>query len=263
MDLRVANPPLSEPDAQILCATPRTIALRFSSNTLKTIVLVTYTYDNIKGRELQLICCYESWRQDFPIRLSKMDSNNVVCGTSSVLRTQTSQWRLLLLCGEHVSMKPSQESHAAILIVNLQDGHVYIVVVFPFKFLLPCMILFKMIVIWNITEAMKHVSDSSNNSSSGISHSYLGDFQAVYVQGDLNELVRDLAFSQEATKIFAEILVSCVSKHRVLDSETKIIFYRNRYKELVHYLMKTVLRLQQHPRPSVSVYIPWIQYGNQ
>lgn len=51
----------------------------------------------------------------------------------------------------------------------------------------------------NIIEAMGYVCDSSSNSSSRISHSYLGDFQTVnvtfYVKGELKDLVRDLALS--------------------------------------------------------------------
>ena len=50
-------------------------------------------------------------------------------------------------------------------------------------------------------------------------------------QGQLNELVRDLALSQEATKILAYLL----STHKVLDFKTKKTFYCHRDEVLKVY----------------------------
>ena len=86
----------------------------------------------------------------------------------------------------------------------------------------------------SIAEAMDEGSDSSSSSSS-IHDSYLEDFQTakvkLFTQGQLNDLVRDLALSKEA----AEILASRLSDHRVLDSDAKITFYRSRDEELIRY----------------------------
>lgn len=83
------------------------------------------------------------------------------------------------------------------------------------------------------TETMDEGSDSSGSISSF--DTYLGDFQTakvkLFTQKHLNDLVRDLALSKEA----AEILASRLSEHRVLDSEAKITFYRNRDKEFIQY----------------------------
>ena len=66
-------------------------------------------------------------------------------------------------------------------------------------------------------------------------------------QGQLNDLVRDLALSKET----AEILASHFSEHRVLDSEAKITFYRRREGELIRYFSEEEnFVLWQHPRPS-------------
>ena len=82
------------------------------------------------------------------------------------------------------------------------------------------------------TETMNEGSDTSSISSLD---TYVGDFQTaevkLFTQKHLNDLVRDLALSKEA----AEILASRLSEHRVLDSEAKITFYRNRDKEFIQY----------------------------
>lgn len=86
---------------RVWCTNPvcnsKKMALRVSSNILNTIVRVLYTNDSIKARELELICCYQSCKKDFPIRLSKMKSINVVCGNSCMLRAQTSSWRFCVV----------------------------------------------------------------------------------------------------------------------------------------------------------------------
>ena len=45
-----------------------------------------------------------------------------------------------------------------------------------------------------------------------------------FSQSQLNDLVRDLALSKEAS----EVLASCLSEHGILDSKTKITFYCHR-----------------------------------
>lgn len=86
----------------------------------------------------------------------------------------------------------------------------------------------------NIAKAM----DEASNSSS-IYHLHLGDFQAAkvkpFTQCELNDLVRDLALSKEAS----EILGSHLSEHCVRESEVKITFCSNRDKECVRYFAIT------------------------
>lgn len=78
--------------------------------------------------------------------------------------------------------------------------------------------------------------DETCNSSSNNHHSYLRNIQTaevkLFIQGELNNFVSDLALSKEA----AEILGSHLREYRVLDPEAKITFYRNRDRGLVHYL---------------------------
>lgn len=74
-----------------------------------------------------------------------------------------------------------------------------------------------------IAETMDEGSGSSSSSSS-IHDSYLRDFPTakvkLFTQGQLNDLVRDLALS----KVAAEILGSRLSEQRVLNSDSKITF---------------------------------------
>lgn len=82
--------------------------------------------------------------------------------------------------------------------------------------------------------------DEACNSSSCIHHSYLRNIQTaevkLFIQGELNDSVSDLALSKEA----AEILGSHFSDYRVLDSEAKITFYHKRDEEFVILEKKTL-----------------------
>ena len=80
-----------------------------------------------------------------------------------------------------------------------------------------------------VAEAMDEGSDSSDNSS--IIQYFQTSKVQLFTQGQLNDMVRDLALSKEA----AEILASSLSEHRVLDAEAKILFYRNRDEKLICY----------------------------
>ena len=53
-------------------------------------------------------------------------------------------------------------------------------------------------------------------------------------QGQVNDLVLDLGLSKEAS----EILALRLDEHNILDSQTKITFYRDRDKVLIHYFTK-------------------------
>ena len=54
-----------------------------------------------------------------------------------------------------------------------------------------------------------------------------------FSQGQLNDLVRDLNLSKESS----ELLASHLGEHGVLDSGTKITFYRNRDDLLLRFLL--------------------------
>ena len=54
--------------------------------------------------------------------------------------------------------------------------------------------------------------------------------QKPFSQGQLNDLVRDLYLSKE----LCETLASRLGEHGILDSETKITFYRDRHGLLIH-----------------------------
>ena len=54
-----------------------------------------------------------------------------------------------------------------------------------------------------------------------------------FSQGQLNDLVRDLNLSKESS----ELLASCLGEHGVLDSGTKITFYRNWDEFLLRFLL--------------------------
>ena len=55
-----------------------------------------------------------------------------------------------------------------------------------------------------------------------------------FTQDQLNDLIRDLALSKKA----AEVLASRLNEHGILDSETKITFYRHREEGLSDYFVK-------------------------
>ena len=55
-----------------------------------------------------------------------------------------------------------------------------------------------------------------------------------FSQSQLNDLVRDLALSKEAS----EVLASLLSEHGILDFKTKITFYRHRDEALSDYFTK-------------------------
>ena len=57
-----------------------------------------------------------------------------------------------------------------------------------------------------------------------------------FSQSQLNDLVRDLALSKETS----EVLASRLSKHGILDSKTKITFYRTGMKRLLIILLKKI-----------------------
>lgn len=104
-------------------------------------------------------------------------------------------------------------SHVTILILNLQDSHFHIVVMFHSSFYF---------LVWSWLRWW-HYNYCSSNSSSSISiyHLYLGDFQIkkikLFTQRELNALIRNLALSKEV----AEILGSHLSEHHVLDTVVK------------------------------------------
>ena len=54
-----------------------------------------------------------------------------------------------------------------------------------------------------------------------------------FTQGQLNDLVHDLGLSKEASEILASRL-----EHNILDSQTKITFYRDTDEVLIQYLPK-------------------------
>ena len=74
-------------------------------------------------------------------------------------------------------------------------------------------------------------SNISSSSSMAAAASSLSAKPKPFVQGPLNDLVRDLGLSEELSKI----LVSCLNEHGILDSETKITFYRDRDDLLIHF----------------------------
>ncbi|KAI6648704.1 hypothetical protein LOD99_7930 [Oopsacas minuta] len=80
------------------------------------------------------------------------------------------------------------------------------------------------------TEVIDESSDSTYSSNS-----YNGLLQISkaepFTQGQLNDLVRDLGLSKDAS----EILASRLSEHHVLHSEAKITYYRCRDEELIRY----------------------------
>ena len=79
-----------------------------------------------------------------------------------------------------------------------------------------------------LLEAINHTnnSDSSISSSSSMAaaSSSLSATPKPFSQGQLNDLVRDLDLCKESS----EILASRLDKHGILDSGTKITFYRDK-----------------------------------
>ena len=55
-----------------------------------------------------------------------------------------------------------------------------------------------------------------------------------FSQGQLKDIVRDLNLSEESV----EILASRLGEHGILDSETKITFFRNRDNLLLRFLVR-------------------------
>ena len=76
-------------------------------------------------------------------------------------------------------------------------------------------------------------SDSSISSSSSMAAgaSLLSTKPKPFSQGQLNNQVRDLGLSQKSS----EILASCLGEHGILDSATKIAFYRDRGDSLIRF----------------------------
>ena len=78
-----------------------------------------------------------------------------------------------------------------------------------------------------LLEAMEDSSSSSSDygsTSMAAEVSSLSTNPKPFSQGQLNDLVRDLNLSKESS----ELLESRLGEHGVLDSGTKIIFYRNK-----------------------------------
>ena len=67
-------------------------------------------------------------------------------------------------------------------------------------------------------------SNNYNSTSKAAEVSSLSTNPKPFSQGQLNDLVRDLNLSKESS----ELLASRLGEHGVLDSGTKITFYRNR-----------------------------------
>ncbi|KAI6653918.1 hypothetical protein LOD99_3094 [Oopsacas minuta] len=80
------------------------------------------------------------------------------------------------------------------------------------------------------TETIDESSDSTYSSNS--CNELLQITKAEpFTQGQLNDLVRDLGLSKDAS----EVLASRLSEHHVLHSEAKITYYRRRDEEFIRY----------------------------
>ena len=79
----------------------------------------------------------------------------------------------------------------------------------------------------------KEVNSDDSNYSDGLSDTTAKWQSKVkpFSHSQLNDLVRDLALSKEAS----EVLASRLSEHGILDSKTKITFYRHRDEALIDY----------------------------
>ena len=80
------------------------------------------------------------------------------------------------------------------------------------------------------TEAIDESSDSTYSRNSCNDSLQISKAEP-FTQGQLNDLVRDLGLSKEAS----EILASRLSEHHVLHSEARITYYRRRDEELIRY----------------------------
>ena len=74
-------------------------------------------------------------------------------------------------------------------------------------------------------------SSISSSSSMAAAASSLSTKPKPFCQGQLNDLVRDLDLSKESS----EILASRLGKHGILDSGTKLTFYRDRDDSLIRF----------------------------
>ena len=82
----------------------------------------------------------------------------------------------------------------------------------------------------------EEVNSDDSNYSDSVSDT-IAEWQSKvkpFSQSQLNDLVRDLALSKEVS----EVLASRLNEHGILDSKTKITFYRQRDKRLVIILLK-------------------------
>ena len=85
-------------------------------------------------------------------------------------------------------------------------------------------------------------TEEVNSDDSNYSHSMsdtTAEWQSKvkpFSQSQLNDLVRDLALSKEAS----EVLASRLSEHDIFDSKTKITFYRHRDEALCDYFLKKI-----------------------
>ena len=104
-------------------------------------------------------------------------------------------------------------------------------------------------------EMLLEVIDDTDNSDSSIcsfssmaaAASSLSAKPKSFSQGQLNDLVCDLSLSK---KLY-EILASRLGEHVILDSGTKITFYRDKDDLLIRFFtMEDDCLLQQHPSPS-------------
>ena len=77
----------------------------------------------------------------------------------------------------------------------------------------------------------EEVNSDDSNYSDSISNTTAKWQSKVKPFSQLNDLVRDLALSIEAS----EVLASCLSEHGILDSKTKIMFCRHRDEALSNY----------------------------
>ena len=86
-----------------------------------------------------------------------------------------------------------------------------------------------------LLEAMDNTESSNSSIRSSFSlaaaASSLSAKAKLFSQGQLNDLVRDLGLCKKSS----EILASCLGKHGILDSGTKITFYRDRDDLLIRF----------------------------
>ena len=89
-----------------------------------------------------------------------------------------------------------------------------------------------------LLEAMTDIDRSetsiSSSSSMAAAASSLSAKPKLFGQGQLNDLVRDLGISKKSS----EILASRLGEHGILDSGTKITFYRDRDDLSIRFLLR-------------------------